>query len=645
MTATLSHVTDPDARELPLGGRLLAVLDGPWREERLAARAAWPADGMLRDPGLSMADARAWTLNRVKEIVAAGFGGGGVPAEFGGTGGLARSVTEFEVMATGDLSATIKSGVQHGLFGGAIYNLGTEGHHRRFLADALSLDLLGVFAMTERGHGSDVQSLETTITFDPDAGEFVVDSPTASATKTYLGNAAAHGRMAAVFGQLVVAGTSRGVHCILVPIRDEAGRPCAGVTLGDNGYKGGLLGVDNGTITFDHVRVPRDMLLDRFGGVDAEGGYVSAIENPNRRFFTMIGTLVRGRVCIGVGAGVAARRALSIATRYGLRRAQFKRPSGEDEVPLLDYLAHQRRLFPAIARAYALGFAHNELTAQLVAVWEGGHDDPVAARSLETFAAGLKVLQTRFANDTIQACREACGGAGYMAENQLTLLRNDADIFATFEGDNTVLLQLVAKGVLTNYRESWTELDRVGLVQASARMVGHVVIERTGAGLLAERLVQAARRRQEEASLVDRGWHAWMFEERERHVVESLARRMRAAKGGDFDAVNRLQDHVLFAGRVHLERVVLDAFIGAIDTCPDQETREIVERLCTLYALDSIEADRGWFQEHNRMSGPRAKALRGQINAICAELRPHALALVEGFGIPEEWLGSAMLAD
>ena len=144
---------------------------------------------------------------------------------------------------------------------------------------------------------------------------------------------------------------------------------------------------------------------------------------------------------------------------------------------------------------------------------------------------------------------------------------------------------------------------------------------------------------------MDRGWHAWMFEERERHVVESLARRMRAAKGGDFDAVNRLQDHVLFAGRVHLERVVLDAFIGAIDTCPDQETREIVERLCTLYALDSIEADRGWFQEHNRMSGPRAKALRGQINAICAELRPHALALVEGFGIPEEWLGSAMLAD
>lgn len=174
-------------------------------------------------------------------------------------------------------------------------------------------------------------------------------------------------------------------------------------------------------------------------------------------------------------------------------------------------------------------------------------------------------------------------------------------------------------------------------------MVGHAVIERTGAGLLVDRLVQRAQRRREEATLFDRGWHAWMFTERERHVVDGLARRMAAVKRNDFDALNRLQDHVLLAGRVHMDRIVLDAFIAGIAECPDEETREVMERLCTLYALSSIEADAGWFQEHNRLSAGRAKAVRAQINALCAELRPHAEALVDGFGIPADWLGAEFL--
>ncbi len=644
MTATMEPAltTEPTA-DRPLGERLAEVLDGPFREQRQATRASWPAEGMLRDPSMSMAEAREWTLDRLQQIVASGFGRAGVEPEYGGTGGLTQSVLDFEVLALGDASVTIKSGVQHGLFGGAIVNLGTTSHHDRFLADALANRLLGCFAMTEFGHGSDVQSLETTITYDPATEEFVIDSPTPSSVKTYLGNAAAHGQMAAVFGQLITDGERHGVHCILVPIRDEQGRDLPGVTTGDNGHKGGLLGVDNGTLEFHGVRVARDMLLDRYGRVEADGSYVSDIANNNRRFFTMIGTLVRGRICIGVGAAIAARRALSIAVRYGVTRRQFKQPGADHEVLLLDYLAHQRKLLPAIATAYGLAFAHNELTEKLVEVWEAETPDPVAHRELETFAAGMKVLSTRFANDTIQVCREACGGAGYMSDSQLPLLRQDADVCATFEGDNTVLLQLVAKGVLTNYKEAWAELDRFGLVQASARIVGHAVIERTGARLLVDRLVQASQRRTDEQSLVDRAWHAWMFEERERHVVEGLARRMQRANRDDFEELNRMQDHVLMAGRVHMEREVLDAFIAGIAECRDPEAREVLERLCSLFALSSIEADSGWYQAHSRLSGGRAKAIRSQINALCAELRPNAVALVEGFSIPADWLGSALV--
>ncbi len=643
-TAVTTRAADPAAVEGDLGAALLAAFEGPHHQRRAAGRESFPADGMLRDPALDMQQARAWTLARLYALVEAGIGQAIVGVERATADTQIQSLIDFETVAYGDLSVAIKSGVQHGLFGGAIAGLGTPEHHQRFLADALSLRTLGCFAMTERGHGSDVASLETTIEYEPGADEFVVHSPRESSAKTYIGSAAAHGQLATVFGQLVVDGVERGVHCILVPLRGADGRVLPGVTIGDNGHKGGLLGVDNGSIAFDHVRVPRGMLLDRFGSVDDQGRYVSSIENPNRRFFTMLGALVRGRICIGGGAAIASRRALSIATRYADRRAQFRHPHSEDETPLLDYLAHQRKLLPAIARAYALGFAQNELIGSYGTVSSDKNHDPRAQRALETLAAGMKVLNTDFANAAIQTCREACGGAGYMAENQLTQLRADTDVFATFEGDNTVLLQLVAKGVLTDYREVWGGLDRLGLVQASARMVGSAVIERTGAGLLAERLVTTARRKGDSAAFYDRGWHAWMFEERERHSIDSLARRMRAADRDSFDAVNAMQDHVLFVARAHMERVVLDSFIAGIENCADGAARQTLEELCTLFALSSLESDAGWFLSHNRMSDARAKALRRQINQVCHDLRPRAIALVEGFGIPVDWLGSAMLA-
>ncbi len=644
ITAAADQAVGQQTTAVPLGAALNAGLEGKHHQRRSAGRAMWPADGMHRDPALDVAESREWTLERLQSLAAAGFGRSIQPAGSADHGTLVQSLIDFETISYGDLSVAIKSGVQHGLFGGAIAGLGNDSQHERFLAGALDLRILGCFAMTEQGHGSDVASLETTITYDRGAGDFVVHSPRRSSAKTYIGNAAAHGHLAAVFGQLVVGGEQHGVHCILVPIRDADGGVHAGVTVGDNGHKGGLLGVDNGSLSFDHVRVPRDMLLDRFGTVDADGTYRSSIDNPNRRFFSMLGALVRGRICIGGGAAVATRRALAIATLYAERRTQFRHPGTDDETPLLDYLAHQRKLLPAIARAYALGFAQNDLIDAYARVTVDPGHPPQHQRSLETLAAGLKALNTEFANTAIQTCREACGGAGYLSENRLTQLRADTDVFATFEGDNTVLLQLVAKGVLTNYREVWGGLDRLGLVQASARLVGSSVVERTGAGLLAERLVVAARRKGDASAFYDRGWQAWMFEERERHSIDSLARRMRGANRDSFDQVNAMQDHVIFVARAHMERVVLDSFIAGIDACTDPAAKQALEELCTLFALTSLEADAGWFLAHNRMSDSRAKALRKQINQVCAELRPRATALVEGFGIPTDWLGSAMIA-
>ncbi len=122
------------------------------------------------------------------------------------------------------------------------------------------------------------------------------------------------------------------------------------MTIEDCGPKLGLGGVDNGRLLFDHVRVPRTNLLGRYGDIDDEGHYTSPIDSPDRRFFTMLGALVRGRISIAGGAGAATRSALTIATRYAAERTQFSAPGAEVETALLDYRTHQRRLLPRIAR-------------------------------------------------------------------------------------------------------------------------------------------------------------------------------------------------------------------------------------------------------------------------------------------------------
>lgn len=632
------------------GAGLRSALDGAYREHRDAMRELMVSLHATRDPSLTVPGAREWTRQAIRRIAENGHGGAGFPTSVGGDGQLVNSIINFESLALSDLSLTVKVGVHFGLFGGAIANLGTEEQLQEFVPRVINLDLPGAYAMTEQGHGSNVQALETTITFDPETDEFIVHSPTESATKTYIGNAAEDARMAVVYGQLEVAGENHGIHAILVPVRDDAGSALPGVTIGDNGAKGGLDGVDNGTFRFDTVRVPRTMLLSRYGGVGEDGGYHSPIDNQNRRFFTMLGTLVRGRICVAGGSAQAARKALSIATRYALQRKQFEAPGRDGEVLLLDYLAHQRKLLPAFATAYALGFAQNQLTETLHQVQGVPVDerDQKAQRELETRAAGMKAVSTRFANDVIQVAREACGGAGYMAENGLTELRRDADVFATFEGDNTVLLQLVAKGLLTNYKEMWGDLDMLGMVQAAAKTFTGTVIERTAARPAIERILTTARRGSDAEMVLERSWHVTMFEEREQHVLDSLAQRMRTA-GKDvdqaFEAFNATQDHLLLAARTHIDRVVLEAFIAGIEECADEETAEILNTVCDLYALENLAADRGWFQEHGRMSAARAKAIVPAINQLCQELRPQALALVEGLGVPQQLLGSAMLED
>jgi acyl-CoA oxidase len=312
-------------------------------------------------------------------------------------------------------------------------------------------------------------------------------------------------------------------------------------------------------------------------------------------------------------------------------------------VRLLDFRQHQRRLLPALATTYALHATQEELVSHLHEAFTNEDYPDRERRKLESMAAGVKALTTWHATSTIQTCREACGGAGYLSINRLPSLKADTDVFTTFEGDNTVLLQLVAKGLLTNYRDDFGNMDTLDMVRFIADQVFERVVEATSARKLIEKLVNAVPGREEDTDLFDRGYHLEMMEWREKHILEGVARRI---KGGiddglnPFDAFNAAQDHVLLAARSHIERIILESFVAAIDRCDDAEVAALLDRLCDLHALSTIEANRGWFLEHGRLSSTRSKGIIAAVNSLCAEIAPHAGSLVDAFGIPDEVVGA-----
>jgi len=613
--AVPAHAFDPAAMQ--------ALLDGDQRELRERVRL------LLQDPvfahpaePLPKEEHRELVLRWLRLLAEQGLGAIPFPEYAGGRDDIEGFIAVMETLCHHDLSLAVKFGVQFGLFGGSINQLGSERHRRRYLPDVASLALPGCFAMTERRHGSNVRDLATTATFDPEADAFVVHTPHEDDHKEWIGNAAAHGRMATVFAQLVIGDQQYGVHAFLVPLRDDEGNVLPGVRIEDSGYKLGLNGVDNGRIWFDRVRIPRENLLDRFASVSSEGEYASPIPSSSRRFFTMLGTLVGGRIAVGAGALSAAKNALTIAVRYGARRRQFG-PADRPEVPVLDYLSHQRRLLPYVAAAYGLTFALHDLAGRFQRTPAGAD-----VRAIETEAAALKALATRHASDAIQEAREACGGEGYRYANRLAALRADADIFTTFEGDNTVLLLQVAKSLLAGYKEEFENLDFFALLGK--------LRERVEVRLGEPNPLQ--RRRTAEAHLHDPALHAELFQARERDLLLSAARRLKArldAGTDSFDAAVEVQDHLLTLARAHAERLVLERFQAAVESVEDGALKAVLGRLCALYALWVLERDRGWFLEQNYVDAPKAKAIRTEVNALLGRLRPDAVALVDAFGIPD----------
>jgi len=398
-----------------------------------------------------------------------------------------------------------------------------------------------------------------------------------------------------------------------------------GVKVEDCGYKVGLNGVDNGRIWFDEVRVPRVNLLNKYGNITPEGKYESPIDNPSKRFFTMLGALVVGRICVGLASISGTKKALTIATSYALKRRQFNAKPGAPETLLMDYPTHMERLIPSTAKTYAYHFALRDLAE----MYENRTEADV--RKIETLAAGLKSKATWHATKTIQTCREACGGKGYLAENQFADLKADTDIFTTFEGDNTVLMQLVAKGVLTEFKQSLHDDGFKAVISFLLKKAGHSVKE--------NRFV--TKRDDSYSHLTDPDFYKAAFQYRYEKTLIKLSERMRKylkRRMDPHEAFLKTQVHMVDLADAYIDMVTLKSFYKKVERCQDPQLKGILEKVYQLYGLTMIWEQRGWYLENDYMDGVKSKAIRKVRAKLQQDLRPSMACLVDSFGIPDEMI-------
>jgi acyl-CoA oxidase len=221
---------------------------------------------------------------------------------------------------------------------------------------------------------------------------------------------------------------------------------------------------------------------------------------------------------------------------------------------------------------------------------------------------------------------------GFLEKNRISRLRADVDVFATFEGDNTVLLQLAAKSLLTDFRQQLTD----DLVTTTLTMLAH----RAASTLRHKNPIGA--RRTEREHLVDPAFHRDAFAQREETLLVAAARRIkrRVDEGMDvFLAFNDVQDHLLALARAAGERLILEEFARTVSTVEGSE-RAVLEKLYALHALVRMREDFAFFAENGFVEAQKARAIRKLIVDLCRELRPDALAIVAGFGIPDNCIAA-----
>ncbi|KAJ3308106.1 fatty-acyl coenzyme A oxidase [Boothiomyces sp. JEL0838] len=553
----------------------------------------------------------------------------------------AESVHAFKkrmnVLTLFDPASWTRIGVHLGLFLNSVQGQATPEQLSYWVQKgAVTLNgVIGCFAMTELGHGSNVAGLETTATYDEASQEFIIHTPTLTATKWWIGGAAQTCTHSAVYAQLYVKGKCYGVKTFVVQIRDtKTFDLMPGVVIGDCGPKMGRHGIDNGWIQFTHVRIPRSHMLMKHSKVLANG---TVVEPPLAQL--AFGALINGRVTMVTDSGNIAKKALTIAIRYAAIRRQFGAKPGQPETKLLDYVIHQHRLMPLLAQAFAMHFTGIEVSSMFESLMERMdrlrpgdkeiNDVLNSLKELHGTSAGIKAFCTWNALNTIDQCRQALGGHGYSAYAGLASLYNDFAVQCTWEGDNTILTLQAGRYLIGCYRESLNGIKQHG---------GVAYLNSLSTLLTAK---CPAKTSEEILDLDIIGTAYWVVAA---NVVKKAGEDFQAClKKGlkEEESYEECSQARLFAAKIHSFGYLYHRFKDGVSKAP-ANLKPILVTLCQLYGLYNISELSGPFLQYEYFSPKQLDWVKAKVSELCRAVRKEAIPITDSFNFSDFVINSPL---
>ena len=358
------------------------------------------AESEVRPHVAEMDEAASFRPDLIPKFFELGLMGIEVPEGFGGAGGsIFMAVLAIEELARVDASAAIYVDVHNTLVNNALLRWGSAEQHARYFPRVTS-GLLGAFALSEPGSGSDAFALAT-------RAERTASGWELTGRKFWITNGAEAG-LFIVFANVDPAKGYKGITGFLVE------REFPGFAVGKKENKLGIRASSTTELILEQCQVPDANVLGPVGQ-----GYKIAIE-----------TLNEGRIGIGAQMIGVARGALEAATAYVKERQQFGRA-------IADFQGVQ----------FQLAQMATDLEAARLMVYNAARLKD-AGQPFQQQAAMAKLFSSQVADRTTSNCLELFGGYGYSKEYPAEKYYRDAKIGTIYEGTSNMQLQTIAKGLL-----------------------------------------------------------------------------------------------------------------------------------------------------------------------------------------------------
>jgi len=339
----------------------------------------------------------------------------------------------------------LATSLHHGMFEPTIRTLGSKEQVEEYLDDLLNYRILGCYAQTEIGHGSDVQRLQTQAVLDETTDEFVINTPDIKAAKFWPGELGKMATHAVFHAKLIIKDEVYGVHAFIAKIRDtETHVPLRGLEIGDIGPKYGYFSKDNGYMIFNKFRVPRAALLSKYINCSKEG-ILSIQGDPKVAYSTMM--LIRVTL-LNLGWDMLL-KSLLLTIKYTSNRTQFKSlPGSSEERKIIDYQASRLRIVPCLAFGYANMFVGKRLFKMLKKMELEFKDEKFyTMKELHALGSAMKAHYMQEILDCFFSVRELTGANGLSMFSNFPQIIEFWSPNVTLEGDAMVMYQQTGKAI------------------------------------------------------------------------------------------------------------------------------------------------------------------------------------------------------